>query len=235
MAQTPGAGDAGPPGREGGSQAAKETYKQRWDTFSKIGRTLKHKRDEMCQTNGTGPGAGGPPKRADIDTNRRAILTIEMILAYMICFRSGDQRAELSGTPMNVPAWLTLEPHLRELKGMARHSAPLQALACQLHGTVVSEIVRTYGSLGTQSGDVPKLEREVARGVFHALRSNSRIWAEANELRAKVADKALRTPAMGPWTTPHRAAADALNVLVRFAEREHVNWRAEVIVPNEGA
>lgn len=234
IAQTPSAGDAGPPGREGGSQAAKEAYKSRWDTFSSIGRGLKHKRDIECQTNGTGPGGGGQSKRADIDTNRRAVLTIEMILAYMICFRSGDQRSELSGIPMNVPAWLTLEPHLRELKGMARHSVPLQALACQLHGTVINEIVRTYGSLGMQNGEVPKLEREVAKGVFHALRSNSRIWAEANELWSKVTDKSLRTPAMGPWTSPHKAASDALSVLARFAEREHVNWRAKVVVPSEG-
>ncbi|ROW04129.1 hypothetical protein VSDG_00722 [Cytospora chrysosperma] len=233
VAQTPGAGDAGPPGREGGSQAAKETYKQRWETFSRIGRRLKHKRDGECQTNGTGPSAGGQAKRSEIDTNRRAVLTIEMILAYMICFRSGDQRSELSGTPMNVPAWLTLEPHLRELKGMTRHSVPLQALACQLHGTVVNEIVRTYGSLGMQNGEVPKLDREVSKGVFHALRSNSRIWTEANELRSKVLDKNLKTPAMGPWTSPHKAATEALSVLVRFAEREHVNWRAEVVVPNE--
>ena len=234
IAQTPSAGDVGPPGREGGSQAAKEAYKHRWETFSKIGRRLKHKRDGECQTNGTGAGGGGQSKRADIDTNRRAVLTIEMILAYMICFRSGDQRSELSGTPMNVPAWLTLEPHLRELKGMARHSVPLQALAYQLHGTVINEIVRTYGSLGMQGGEVPKLDREVSKGVFHALRSNSRIWAEANDLRSKVSDKSLKTPAMGPWTSPHKAAADALSVLARFAEREHVNWRAEVVVPNEG-
>ncbi|KUI59934.1 hypothetical protein VP1G_07138 [Cytospora mali] len=234
IAHTPSAGDAGPPGREGGSQAAKETYKHRWETFSRIGRRLKHKRDGECQTNGAGPTGGGQPKRADIDTNRRAVLTIEMILAYMICFRSGDQRSELSGTPMNVPAWLTLEPHLRELKGMTRHSVPLQALACQLHGTVINEIVRTYGSLGMQNGEVPKLDREVSKGVFHALRSNSRIWTEANELRNKVTDKNLKMPAMGPWTSPHKAATEALSVLVRFAEREHVNWRAEVVVPNEG-
>lgn len=234
IAQTPSAGDAGPPGREGGSQVAKETYKLRWETFSRMGRRLKHKRDGECQTNGTGPSGGGQAKRSEIDTNRRAVLTIEMILAYMISFRSGDQRSELSGTPMNVPAWLTLEPHLRELKGMTRHSVPLQALACQLHGTVVNEIVRTYGSLGMQNGEMPKLEREVAKGVFHALRSNSKIWTEANELRTKVSDKNLKTPAMGPWTSPHKAATEALSVLVRFAEREHVNWRAEVVVPNEG-
>lgn len=234
VAQTPSAGDAGPPGREGGSHVAKETYKIRSDTFSRIGRRLKHKRDGECQTNGTGPSGGGQPKRSEIDTNRRAVLTIEMILAYMICFRSGDQRSELSGIPMNVQAWLTLEPHLRELKGMTRHSIPLQALACQLHGTVVNEIVRTYGSLGLQNGEVPKIEREVAKGVFHALRSNSRIWTEANELRSKVSDKNLKTPAMGPWTSPHKAATEALTVLVKFAEREHVNWRAEVVVPSEG-
>lgn len=235
VAQTPSAGDAGPPGREGGSQAAKEMYKHRWETFSRIGRKLKHKRDGECQTNGTGPGAGGggQSKRADIDTNRRAVLTIEMILAYMICFRSGDQKSELSGTPMNMQAWLTLEPHLRELKGMARHSLPLQALASQLHGTVINEIVRAYGSLGMPNGEVPKIDKEVSKGVFHALRSNSRIWTEANELRSRVSEKSLKTPNMGPWTSAHKAATDSLAVLARFAEREHVNWRAEVVVPSE--
>ncbi|KAL1854868.1 hypothetical protein Daus18300_011286 [Diaporthe australafricana] len=230
VAQTPSAGDAAQTGREGGSQAAKETLKRRWDEFCKTGKRLKHKRDGEFQTNGTGPNGG-----AQLRDYRRAMLTIEMILAYMIAFRSLNQRSEISGAAMEMASWLTLEPHLRELKQMARHSTSLQALAYQLHGIVINELIRAYASMGVHGGELLKLGKDQHMAVFHAMRNNPRIWTEANELRGKVSDKNLRTPTMGNWTTPHKAASDVLLVLARFAEREHVNWRAEVVVPNEGA
>lgn len=227
VAQTPGGGDAAQAGREG---AAKETLRRRWDEFCKIGKRLKHKRDKEFPANGAGPNAGAQPR-----DYRRAMLTIEMILAYMIAFRSLNQRSEISGAAMDMASWLTLEPHLRELKQMARHSTSLQALAYQLHGIVINELIRAFASMGLHSGEQLKLGKDQHMAVFQAMKNNPRIWTEANDLRGRVSDKSLRTPTMGNWTTPHRAASDALLVLARFAEREHVNWRAEVVVPNEGA
>lgn len=228
VAQTPGAGDALQTGREG---AAKETLRRRWDEFCKIGKKLKHKRDKEFPANGAGPpNAGAQPR-----DYRRAMLTIEMILAYMIAFRSLNQRSEISGAAMEMTSWLTLEPHLRELKQMARHSTSLQALAYQLHGIVINELIRAYAYMGLHGGEQLKLGKEQHMAVFQAMKNNPRIWTEANDLRGKVADKSLRTPTMGNWTTPHKAASDALLLLARFAEREHVNWRAEVVVPNEVA
>ncbi|KKY37314.1 hypothetical protein UCDDA912_g02659 [Diaporthe ampelina] len=227
VAQTPGAGDATQSGREG---AAKETLRRRWDEFCKIGKKLKHKRDKEFPANGAGPNAGAQPR-----DYRRAMLTIEMILAYMIAFRSLNQRSEISGAAMEMASWLTLEPHLRELKQMARHSTSLQALAYQLHGIVINELIRAYAYMGLHGGEQLKLGKDQHMAVFQAMKNNPRIWTEANDLRGKVPDKSLRTPTMGNWTTPHKAASDALLLLARFAEREHVNWRAEVVVPNEVA
>jgi hypothetical protein len=226
-AQTPGAGDMAPTGREG---ATKETLRRRWEEFCKIGKKLKHKRDKEFPANAGGPNAGGQSR-----DYRRAMLTIEMILAYMIAFRSLNQRSEISGTAMEMGSWLTLEPHLRELKQMARHSTSLQALAYQLHGIVINELIRSFASMGLHGGEQLKLGKEQHMAVFQAMKNNPRIWTEANDLRGKVSDKSLRTPTMGTWTTPHKAASDALLVLARFADREHVNWRAEMAVPHEGA
>lgn len=226
VAQTPGTGDAVQAGREG---AAKETFRRRWDEFCKIGKKLKHKRDKEFPASAAGPNAGGQSR-----DYRRAMLTIEMILAYMIAFRSLNQRSEISGAAMDMGSWLTLEPHLRELKQMARHSTSLQALAYQLHGIVINELIRAFASMGVQGGEPLKLGKDQHMAVFQAMKNNPRIWTEANDLRGKVSDKSLRTPTMGTWTTPHKAASDALLVLARFAEREHVNWRAEMLVPNEG-
>ncbi|POS73650.1 hypothetical protein DHEL01_v207957 [Diaporthe helianthi] len=227
VAQTPGTGEAAQTGRDG---TAKETLRRRWDEFCKIGKRLKHKRDKEFPANAAGPNAGGQSR-----DYRRAMLTIEMILAYMIAFRSLNQRSEISGAAMELASWLTLEPHLRELKQMARHSTSLQALAYQLHGIVINELIRAFASMGLQGGEQLKLGKDQHMAVFQAMKNNPRIWTEANDLRGKVPDKSLRTPTMGTWTTPHRAASDALQVLTRFAEREHVNWRAEMVVPNEGA
>lgn len=227
VAQTPGTGDAAQTGREG---TAKETLRRRWDEFCKIGKKLKHKRDKEFPANAAGHNAVGQPR-----DYRRAMLTIEMILAYMIAFRSLNQRSEISGAAMEMGSWLTLEPHLRELKQMARHSTSLQALAYQLHGIVINELIRAFASMGLHGGEQLKLGKDQHMAVFQAMKNNPRIWTEANDLRGKVSDKSLRTPTMGTWTTPHRAASDALQVLARFAEREHVNWRAEMVVPNEGA
>lgn len=226
VVQTPGAGEAAQTGREG---AAKETLRRRWDEFCKVGKKLKHKRDKEFPANGAGPNAGAQSR-----DYRRAMLTIEMILAYMIAFRSLNQRSEISGAAMDMASWLTLEPHLRELKQMARSSTPLQALAYQLHGIVINELIRAFASLGLHAGEQLKLGKDQHMAVFQAMKNNPRIWTEANDLRAKVSDKNQRTPTMGNWTTPHKAASDALSVLARFAEREHVNWRAEVVVPSEG-
>lgn len=226
VAQTPGAGDAAQTGRE---NAAKETLRRRWDEFCKIGKKLKHKRDKEFPANGPGPNAGAQSR-----DYRRAMLTIEMIVAYMIAFRSLNQRSEISGAAMDMASWLTLEPHLRELKQMARHSTSLQALAYQLHGIVINELIRAFASMGLHVGEQLKLGKDQHMAVFQAMKNNPRIWTEANDLRGKVSDKTLRTPTMGNWTTPHKAASDALLILGRFAEREHVNWRAEVVVPSEG-
>lgn len=226
VAQTPGAGDAAQTGREG---AAKETFRRRWDEFCKVGKKLKHKRDKEFPAPGAGPSAGAQSR-----DYRRAMLTIEMILAYMIAFRSLNQRSEISGAAMEVTSWLTLEPHLRELKQMARPTTCLQALAYQLHGIVINELIRTFASMGLHGGEQLKLGKDQHMAVFQAMKNNPRIWTEANDLRGKVSDKSLKTPTMGNWTTPHKAASDALLVLARFAEREHVNWRAEVVVPSEG-
>ncbi|KAH8769808.1 hypothetical protein F5883DRAFT_56887 [Diaporthe sp. PMI_573] len=226
VAQTPGAGDAAQTGREG---AAKETLRRRWDEFCKIGKKLKHKRDKEFPANAAGPNAGGQSR-----DYRRAMLTIEMILAYMIAFRSLNQRSEISGAAMEMASWLTLEPHLRELKQMARHATSLQALAYQLHGIVINELIRAFASMGLHGGEQLKLGKDQHVAVFQAMKNNPRIWTEANDLRGKVSDKSLRTPTMGTWTTPHKAASDTLLVLARLAEREHVNWRAEMVVPNEG-
>lgn len=230
VSQTPGAAEGPSSGRGG---PGKEVLNGRFATMCRLGKKLKHDRDKEKhkQTNGSTTN-GGPHERMMGDELRPALLTMEMILAYMIAFRSQNQVEELCGNRVDEKNWATLDAHFGELRGMTRRSPPLHTLAIQLHGIMINELLRVYSIQGTVNNE-PKPEDNNARKVMRVLKNSFGIWTEADKYRSKLTDERLKTPAMGPWTSAYKAAADALTVMGRLADREHTNWRAEVVSPKD--
>lgn len=228
---TPSAGEGLPPSRGGPS---KDHLHRRYGTMMALGRTLKRERDRERQErqkerhkqpNGAGAHAE-PPTAEDL---RPVMLTMEMILAFFIAFRSFDQASELSRAHVDDKLWLSLELHLKELRMMTTHSLPLYTLATQLSGIFTNEILRVYSTWPREA----RLEDDKVKTLLRFLKSQFSTWAEADKLRGELTDERLKTPVMGPWTSAYKAAADALAVMGRITEREHVNWRAEVVPPRE--
>lgn len=230
VSQTSGVGE-GPPSSRGGP--GKELLNSRFSNMCRLGKKLKHERDKEKhkQSNGAATN-GGQHERTTGDELRPAMLTMEMILAYMIAFRSANQAEELGGSPMNEKNWATLEAHFGELRAMTRRSPPLHTLAVQLHGIMINELLRVYSIQCTISNE-PKPE-DNGRKAMRVLKNSFGIWSEADKYRSKLTDERLKTPAMGPWTSAYKAATDALMVMGRLADREHINWRAEVVSPKDG-
>lgn len=228
---TPSAGEIPPPSRGGPS---KDHLQRRYGAMVALGRNLKRERDrerhERQKERHKQPnGAGSSADRPTADDLRPVMLTMEMILAFFIAFRSFDQASELSRGHVDDKLWLTLELHLKELRGMTHHSLPLYTLATQLSGIFNNEILRVYSTWSRE----PKLDEISTKNLFRFLGSQFSTWSEADKLRSKLTDERLKTPVMGPWTSAYKAAADTLAVMSRITEREHVNWRAELVPPKE--
>ncbi|CAN8103840.1 unnamed protein product [Discula destructiva] len=225
---------------------SKETLSQRQKALTRLGVNLKRERDREKQARWGEKqrpnGASSNGERQTADEYRPAMMTMEMVLAFFIAFRSGDQLSEMSYKPADVASWTTLEAHLLELRRMTFQSLPLQTLATQLQGILVNEIVRAFSTHGSLLAIIAldDANAEASRDPLFLQKafirnSNNlhRVWSEVEKFRTKVTDERLKTPVMGPWTSPYKAAADTLVVMARIAEREHVNWRAEVVAPRE--
>lgn len=228
---TPSAGEILPPSRSG---LPKDHLQRRYSAMMALGRNLKRERDRerherQIERQKQPNGAGANVERPTGDDLRPVMLTMEMILAYFIAFRSLDQASELSRTHVDDKLWLSLELHLKELRGMTHHSLPLYTLAMQLSGIFINEILRVYSTWSRE----PKLDEASTKNLFRFLGSQFTTWSEADRLRSKLTDERLKTPVMGSWTSVYKAAADTLVVMGRITEREHVNWHAEVIPPRE--
>lgn len=231
IAATPTAGEAASSGRSG---VSKDLLMRRQGELATVGRKLKrerdrekHEREKEKQKQPNGAPHNG--ERMTADEYRPAMMTMEMILAYFIAFRSGNQASELSRVPADEKAWVTLEAHLGELKRMTSHSLPLYTLAAQLNGILINEILRACSTHGTLSA----LDDSSQKALMRNLSNQFRVWPEVEKLRGRLTDERLKTPAMGPWTSAYKAVADTLFVMGRIAERENVSWRAEVVAPKE--
>lgn len=232
VAQTPGGGETVP--HRSGSSKDREALMRRHGAMSNLGRTLKrerdkekHERDRERQKQPNGAAANG--ERMAAEDYRAAMLTMEMILAYFIAFRSLNQACELNRTHVDEKAWLSLEAHLRELRHMTSHSLPLHTLAIQLNGILINEILKVYAINGNSS----KLDEASQKILLRNVSGQFAVWSDADRFRSKLTDERLKTPVMGPWTSPYKAAADTLAVMTRVADREHVHWKAEVVPPRD--
>lgn len=230
IAPTPTAGDGPPPSRGG---LSKDHLQRRYGAMMALGKNLKRERDKERKArekerHRQPNGAGLQREQLSSDDLRPIMLSMEMILAYFIAFRSGNQASELSRTHVDEQLWVSLEAHLKELRSMTYPSLPLFTLATQLNGILTNEILRVYSMQGPA-----KMDESRAGKLMGFLSGQFTIWPEAEKLRGKLTEERLKTPVMGPWTSVYKAAADTLVVMGRIAEREHINWRAEVVPPKD--
>lgn len=233
LSATPASADANPPPSRG-SSLSKESLHRRHGAMMSLGKTLKRERDrerieqekEKHQTHSNNPnGATTTVIGVSRHMLRPVLLTMEMILAYFIAFRSGDQAAEISRAHVDVQNWLSLEAHFRELRRMTHHFPPLFTLATQLNGILTNEIIRGCASMKMDENTIKHCQRNMS--------GHLQVWAEADYLRTKISDEKLMTEVMGPWTSVYRAAAEALVLMEHIANREHVSWRAELTPPKD--
>lgn len=233
VAATPMSADTNPPPSRG-SSLSKESLLRRHGAMMSLGKTLKRERDKerIEQEKEKQHIHQNRPNGATISVNglgghvlRPVLLTMEMILAYYIAFRSGDQAAEISRTHVDVQNWLSLEAHLKELRRMTHQFPPLFTLATQLNGILTNEIMRGFATM--------KMDENAIKHCQRNMSGHLQVWAETDYLRTKLSDDKLKTEVMGPWTSVYKAATEALILMDRIAERERVSWRAELTPPKD--
>jgi len=202
-----------------GAKAA--TLRQRHADFTQRGSDLKHSRDDLIRGRGA-----APPTAAD--EKRIAALHFEMILAYMVSFNALNQARTLDRKVADFKIWETLLPHFPELKHRIRRCRPLVALAVQMHAVCLEQITQAFMTLDPTSVTVvhPSWAKLEKRRVP--------TWVEAAALLDDVPDGDGMKAIIGPWTPVDDAVGFALTIMRRWADREGVNWRPEVVVPMAG-
>lgn len=207
-----------------GSKAA--TLRQRHAEFSRLGTKLKHDRDDIVRGRREGAkiDANGQVQLTAADEKRVVALTLEMVLAYMVAFKSLSQARQTERKPWDPVPWEQLQPHLQELKHRSRPVRALQSLTLQLNAVCLEELCLAYANQEQALGS------KAASSFIQASRRRYDAWQAAHDILPAVKDESLRVE-MGPWTSPHEAASAALRTLRRWVERESVEWRAEIVLP----
>ncbi|EOO04290.1 hypothetical protein UCRPA7_176 [Phaeoacremonium minimum UCRPA7] len=207
-----------------GSKAA--TLRQRHADFSRLGTKLKHDRDDIVRgrREGAKVDANGQVQLTTADEKRVVALTLEMVLAYMVAFKSLSQARHTERKPWDPVPWEQLQPHLQELKHRSRHARALQSLALQLNAVCLEELCLSYANQDQALGS------KAASSFIQASRRRHDAWQAAHDILPTVKDESLRVE-LGPWSSPHEAASAALRTLRRWVERESVEWRAEIVLP----
>ena len=226
---TPSAADRPPTSHEGsdhlnGSKVA--TLRQRHADFTRLGTKLKHDRDDIVRGRREGAkiDASGQVQLTTADEKRVVALTLEMVLAFMVGFKSLSQARQLERKPWDPVPWEQLQPHLQELKHRSRHARPLQSLALQLNAVCLEELCLAYANQDQALGS------KAASSFIQMSRRRYDAWQAAHDILPTVKDEGMRVE-LGPWTAPIEAAAAALRTLRRWVERENVDWRAEIVLP----
>ena len=71
-------------------------------------------------------------------------LSLEMVMSYMVAFRSLNQARSIDRKQGDPKAWEGLLPHLNELRSHTRHLRPLEAMALQLQAVCFEQLISTY-------------------------------------------------------------------------------------------
>lgn len=225
---TPGAGDRPPTSHEGdpAKGVSMSSLRRRQSEWTSLGTQLKHKRDGVIRSQGSSQnGATSDALNSLSNGNRKqvALLSLEMVLSYMVAFDAMNQARSLDRKAGDFTIWESLLPHLIELKNFTSPYRALDALRMQLHALVSDALLSVYWQheqVWASGGGKTKAMRNCHRDV-------TLYWSKAHDTLANLHDATLRAD-LGPWSRPQAAAAAALRVLRRFAEKDGISWRAEL-------
>lgn len=187
----------------------------RHQKYQRLGTKLKHTKDAILRSQ---------QKLTLADEKRVVALHFEMILCYMIAFKSLNQSYALKSRPHDFLPWDSLLPHFIELRARCRPSRPLFVLAVQIHAICLEEITQAFTTLDerTAAAQFGKWARQA--------RKRTATWTEARALQEDTLEEKMKAN-LGPWTTSDDAVAAALLIIRRWAEKENVDWRPELEMP----
>ncbi|KAF9877747.1 hypothetical protein CkaCkLH20_04882 [Colletotrichum karsti] len=201
--------------REPFNPAKIQALRERYARFSKLGTKLKHERDMLFERKNDRGGHS-----SDSDSKLGIILGLETALAFMTGFRAVVDARSIESKAQDPKQWGSILPVLNIMRPELRKSGPLEALFWQIQGVIHEELLRCYWSIDPTPHAVAIISHE---------RGRSNAWKSAADFVERIEDSSMRAN-MGPWTTVEEAVASALRIMRRWAQQEHVSWRAEVTV-----
>jgi len=228
-AQTPGDSGAGltpgaserPTTSQGEPNASAAALYQRSDRYSKLGTKLKHDRDAIIKPRGPN---GTASQISATQKKLVAVMSLEMVMSYMIAFKSLNQARQMDRKPGDFRCWEGLLPHLMELRSHTRHFRPLEGLALQLNAVCLEQLVQALTTHNNSNA-------ETAGRLFSASRKRTDAWTDAHHCTEAVGDGSMRVT-VGPWSSTEDVVRSVLPVIRRWTEREQVDdWKPSVSPP----
>ncbi|ERS95034.1 hypothetical protein HMPREF1624_08523 [Sporothrix schenckii ATCC 58251] len=202
-------------------------YRRRYDTYVKLGTKLKHDRDAIVKSrmpNGsTKPdGSSAPTLNLTLAEKKLvAVLSLEMVMSYLIAFKSLNQGRYLERKPGDVTVWERLMPHFAELRSHARHFRPLEAMTVQLRAICFEQMMASFVGHDAES---------VASKLMVATKQRIDAWTDVANCVDAVNDSALKI-VVGPWLSVEDTVRTMLPTVRRWNERENAGWEQELQPP----
>ncbi|CAK7264970.1 hypothetical protein SEPCBS119000_001264 [Sporothrix epigloea] len=201
-------------------------YRHRYDTYVKLGTKLKHDRDAIVRSkmpNGVTKLDGTTALSNLTQAERKSVaaLSLEMVMSYMIAFKSLNQGRHLERRPSDITVWVKLRPHLEELRGNTRFFKPLEAITAQLRAIFFEQMLASFVGHDAET---------VAADLMTATKQRIDAWAEVAHCAAAVHDSSLKV-VVGPWLSIEDTVRLMLPAVRVWSEREKVGWEQELQPP----
>lgn len=226
VSHTPRSLERPPAGHGDHSSLNVSDYRQRYDTYAKLGTKLKHDRDAIVRNrmpNGVSKldGSTALSNLTQAEKKSVAALSLEMVMSYMIAFKSLNQSRHMERRPGDITVWENLWPHLLELRGNTRFFKPLEAMAAQLRATFFEQMLASFVGHDAEA---------VAVKLMSATKQRIDAWAEVANRVAAVHDSSLKV-VVGPWLSIEDTVRIMLPAVRIWSEREKAGWEQELQPP----
>ncbi len=186
--------------------------------YQSLGIKLKHTRDAIPLDRKKVPGLDTSNER------RAAVLSFEMLLAYMASFYSLDRARAMERKVSDPGTWESLMAHFVQIKSQVRANKALKALALQLQAVTLEQISAAM-SWAEPRQEMPPIA--YIQRWQKAERMRGLTWNEVAAASEVVEDRKFKM-FIGPWTRVDEVVNQALTILRRWAEREDVQWKASL-------